>query len=279
MTKFVHGLLRFGGKRDDGESQDVDASTSDAAHSAARMDIFTPYSMRQRGRRETLQQSENPTERADSNVDEAPAETKVQNKVAGAEKNYDQFGEKVAAVLASAELAAEQIRQSAQQEADRLQTDAREKAAEQHAQTTREVERRRREIEQLRADADSYSKETRAGADRYDAETRMKLEKEVAERRAELDEHVRGVRRAAEHKARDIEADARRRQKAIIQEVERTDARLQQLLGIFRGMTTQLEGLVSTEPAGQPDDARPEGSGNEALDEALSPQRSPSRSA
>ncbi len=276
MTK----LLRFGGKGDDEESQDMDASTSETSRSAALTEVFSPYSMRQRGRRETLQQSENPTERADSSAGATPpAETKVQTKVPGAEKNFDQFGEKVAAVLASAELAAEQIRQSAQQEAERLQTEAQTNATEKLAQATREIERRRREIEQLRADADTYGKETRAGADRYEAETRMKVEKEVAERRAELDDHVRGVRRAAEHKARDIEADARRRQKVLVQEVERTDARLQQLLGIFRGMTTQLEGLVSTEPVGQPDDATAEGAGNEALDEALSPQRSPSRSA
>ena len=276
MTK----LLRFGGKGDDEESQDVDASTSETSRSAALTEAFSPYSMRQRGRRETLQQSENPTERAVSNAGEAPpAETKVQTRVAGAEKNFDQFGEKVAAVLASAELAADQIRQSAQQEADQLQTEAQEKAAEKLAQTTREVERRRGEIEQLRADADTYSKETRAAADHYEAETRMKVEKEVAERRAELDEHVRGLRRAAELKARDIEADARRRQKALMQEVGRTDARLQQLLGIFRGMTTQLEGLVSTEPAGQPEGAKPDGSRDEVLDEALRPGRTPSRSA
>jgi hypothetical protein len=275
MSKLVHRLLQFSGKRDDEESQDAVASTSDAPRSTARMDIFTPYSMRERGRRETLQQPANPTERGDSNADEAPAETKVRR----AEKNFDQFGEKVAAVLASAELAADQIRQSAHGEAERLQTEAQEKAAAKLSQTTREVERTRGEIEQLRADADTYSKETRAAADRYEAETRMKVEKEIAEQRAELHEQVRGIRRAAEQKARDIEADARRRQKALMQEVGRTDERLQQLLGIFRGMTTQLEGLVSTDPAGQPDEAKRDGPDDEALDEALSPQRSPSRSA
>jgi hypothetical protein len=286
MSKLVHRLLQFGGKRDE-ESQDAVASTSDAPRTTARMEIFTPYSMRERERRETLQQSGNPTERADSHADEAPAETKVreaheapaETKGRGAEKNFDQFGEKVAAVLASAERAAEQIRESAHQEAERLQTETQEKAAAKLSQTTREVERRRREIEQLRADADTYSKDTRAAADRYEAETRMKVEKEVAEQRAELHEQVRGIRRAAEQKAREIEADARRRQKALMQEVGRTDERLQQLLGIFRGMTTQLEGLVSTEPAAQPDEAKRDRSDDEALDEALSPQRSPSRSA
>ena len=276
MSKLVHRLLQFGGKRDDDESQDAAASTSDASHSAARMELFEPYSMRERERRETLQQPGDPTERADSKADEAPAETKVR----GAEKkNYEQFGEKVAAVLASAELAAEQIRQSAQQDAERLQTEAQEKAAAKLTETTGEVERSRREIEQLRADADTYSKETRAGADRFQAETRMKVEKEVAERRAELDEHVRGLRRAAEKKARDIEAQARQRHKDLLEEVGRTDARLQQVLGIFRGMTTQLEGLVSTEAAGQPDDAKRDVSGDEALDKALRPGRLPSRSA
>ena len=277
MSKFVPKLLQLGGKRDAEESKDAVASTPDAPPTTARMEVFAPYSMHERGRRETVQQPTNPTERADTKTDEAPAETKVQARPAA--KNYDQFGEKVAAVLASAELAAEEIRQSAHEEAKRLQTQAQEKAAAELSQTTREVERTRREIEQLRADADTYSKETRAAADRYEAETRTKVEQEIAGQRAELDEQVRGIRRAAEQKARDIEADARRRQKALMEEVGRTDARLQQLLGIFRGMTTQLEGLVSTEPAGQPEDTKPRGSGDEGLDDALSPQRSQTRSA
>jgi hypothetical protein len=265
MSKFVPRRLQFGGKRDDDESQDEVPSTSDVPPTA-RMEIFSPYSMHEQGGRETVQQPTSPTEPGESKADEAPAETKIQARPAA--KNYDQFGEKVAAVLASAELAAEQIRQSAHEEAKQLQTQAQKKA-----------ERTRREIEQLRADADTYSKETRAAADRYEAETRTKVEQEIAGQRAELDEQVRGLRRAAERKARDIEADARRRQKALIEEVGRTDARLQQLLGILRGMTTQLEGLVSTEPTGQPDETKPRGSGDEALDDALSPQRSQTRSA
>jgi hypothetical protein len=265
MSKFVPRRLQFGGKRDDDVSQDEVPSTPDVPPTA-RMEIFSPYSMHEQGRKETVQQPASPTEPGESKAAEAPAETKIQARPAA--KNYDQFGEKVAAVLASAELAAEQIRQSAHEEAKQLQTQAQKK-----------VEQTRREMEQLRADADTYSKETRAAADRYDAETRTKVEQEIAGQRAELDEQVRGIRRAAEQKARDIEANARRRQKALADEVGRTDARLQQLLGILRGMTTQLEGLVGTQSAGQPDETKPHGSGDEALDDALSPQRSQTRSA
>jgi len=255
MSK-LNRLLQLGGKGDDEESQEAGAPTPDPPPTKARMELFTPYSMHEQGGSETVQQpAVNPAERRDSTPHEDPAETKIQARPTV--KNYDQFGEQVASVLASAELAAEQIRQSAQEEAKQLQSEAQEKADARLAQATEEVERTHREVEQLRADADTYSEETRAAADRHEAEMRAK----------------------AEQKARDIEAEARLRHTALLEEVEETDARLQQLLRILRGMTTRLEGLVSTEPARRPDAVKREGSGNEALEEVLSPQRSPGGSA
>ena len=263
MMSKLSRLLHFSGQQHDEESEPAAASTSESS-SAVRMDMFAPYSMHGRERKETLQQPENPTpESGETKAYEVTADSE-QGEVRQAEKNYAEFGEKVAAVLASAEVAADQIRQSARDEAERLQAKASEKVA-----------GIRRENAKLRADADTYSKETRAAADRYQAETRTKIEKEVADRRAKLNEQVRGIELAAGQKARDIEADARRRHKTMIEEVGRTDARLQQLLGVFRGMTAQLEGLVSTEPAGQPDGAKGDATDGKALDEALKPLRTP----
>jgi hypothetical protein len=107
---------------------------------------------------------------------------------------------------------------------------------------------------------------------------RVKIDKEVAQRRAEVDEQVRGIRRAAERKAKDVETEARARRKTLLEQVGRAEARLEQLLGIFRGMTLQLEGLVSAESARRSGDAEEKTSVAVPLDEALKPRPSASRS-
>ena len=121
-------------------------------------------------------------------------------------------------------------------------------------------------------------KQTREAADRYRTEMREKADKEIAQWRAEVDEQVRGIRRAAELRAKDVETEARARQKTLLQQVERAEARLEQLLGIFRGMTLQLEGLVSAESAGRSGDVEEKTSVAKPLDEALKPRPSASRS-
>jgi hypothetical protein len=130
--------------------------------------------------------------------------------------------------------------------------------------------------EQIRRDAERYSKETREAADRYGAETRRKLDEEASQRRAEVEEEARRIRQAAEQKAKDLVTEAVSRQKALVQEAERSEARLQQLLGVFRGMTSQLEELVQPEPAAASDE---KGTAEEGFEEALRPQRTPSSKA
>ena len=276
----MHGLLRFGGKRhhDEGKA----ASTSEPARSAIRNETSTPpSSVPGRGRSETLNQFRNPRPQSgEGNADKAPVETKHDRRteVREPEENYAQVGEQVAAVLVSTEQAVNQIRESALQEAERLRAETSEKAAATLSEAKLEAEQRRRESEKLRADADTYSRGTRAAADRYLAETRLKIDEEAAQRRAEVDKQVHAIRRAAEQKAKDVEAEVRQRQRILVQELERSEARVQQLLGIFRGMTAQLERLVSADPTGQSGDAEREASVDEPLDEALKPRRSPSRS-
>ena len=280
VNKVVHRLL--GGKRQQGESEPVAASSSEAAGSATRLETFTPYSMRGKERNEALHQSRNPTpENATGDAEKPVAETNRSGRteIGQATENYTVVGEQVTAVLASAQQAAEQIRESARQEAERLRVVAKDKAAATLSVAKRDSERSRRESEKLRADAEVYSKETCGAADRYVAESRLKIDKEAAQRRAQVDEQVRGIRRAAEQKAKDIAAEALRRQQALVEEVGRSEARLQQLLGIFRGMTSQLEGLVKAGPARQSGDAEAEREESvaEHLHEALKPQPSPSR--
>jgi hypothetical protein len=61
-------------------------------------------------------------------------------------------------------------------------------------------------------------------------------------------------------------------------EAGRSEARWEQLLGVFRGMTSQLEELVQGEQAGKSGEAEGEEPDGELLDELLTPGSSRSRS-
>jgi hypothetical protein len=268
----VHRFPHLGGERHD-DGSEVVAAAAGAAGPVGRKDIFIPNSMRGQERTETVNQARNPTSQGASDTDQVPVEG------GGTEVGRaEQVGEQVAAVLVSAEQAAEQIRESARQDGERIRAEAKDEVATALSATKLDAERGRRESEKLRADADAYNKQTREAADRYVTEMREKSDKEIAQTRAEVDEQVRGIRRAAELRAKDLATEARARQKTLLQEVARAEARLEQLLGIFRGMTLQLESLVSAESAGRSGDAEEKTSVAEPLDEALKPRPSASRS-
>jgi cell division septum initiation protein DivIVA len=275
---FPRRLFESGRKRRRARLPDVVAvSTSAAASSAARQDLFAPHSIRGAGRSETLSQSEH--RRPGTDTGEAvrgPVEAE-RIEVGLAEEGYTQVGEHVTAVLTSAQQAAEEIRQSARKEAELIRAEANEEAAATVAEATLEAEQRRRESDEVRAEADRYGEETRKAADRYLEQTRRESHEEAARRRADVDQQVREIRLAAERRAKDLETEAHERQKALVLEAERSEARLEQLLGVFRGMTLQLEELVEqAEPSGQAErDAAPAAG---SLNEALEPRRSPSRS-
>jgi hypothetical protein len=237
-------------------------TSSEVAPSAARTDISASGFGRLRGRSGTLRSKTAPT------PDKSTAD-----------ESYAQVGEEVAAVLSSAHRAAEEIRESARQEAERIRAEANDKAASTLAEATLGAEQTRGESEQLRAEADEYSRETREAAERYVAETRQRIEDETAERREEVDKQVRGIRRAAEEKARNLYTEALQRKKALIEEAGRSEARLQQLLDVFHGMTSQLEELVEAERARESGQANEQAPVRERLDEDLKPERARARPA
>lgn len=241
----------------------VTTSSSEVAPSAVRTDIPASASGRVRGRSGTLRlKTGTPT----------PDKSK-------ADESYAQVGEEVAAVLSSAHQAAEEIRESARQEAARIRAEANDKAASTLAEATMGAEQTRGESEKLRAEADEYSRETREAAGRYVAETRQRIEDEAAERREEVDKQVRRIRRAAEEKARNLYTEALQRKKALIEEAGRSEARLQQLLDVFHGMTSQLEELVQAERARESGEANEQAPVRERLDEDLKPERARARPA
>ena len=197
-------------------------------------------------------------------------------------EGYAEIGERVGALLTSAHQTAEQIRDAARQEAEQIRSEAADRAAATIAEASRDAERARREADDLRAETDRYSKEQREAADRYGTEARRKLDEERAQRHADVEREARQIRQDAVLRANNLVAQATRRQEALIEAASRSEARLEQLVGVFRGMTSQLEELVQhkseeateTKAAGDTGDAPEEG-----LAEALSPQRSGARKA
>jgi hypothetical protein len=275
--KNVRRLLDFGGKRPAvGGAKVATGSHSKVQPSVTPSDV-APDSVPERERSNALNQPKQPTnDRAQAPGEAERGEwTEIQ---LGAE-GYAEVGERVGAVLTSANQAAGQIRDSARQEAARIRTEAADNAASTIAEASLDAERTRRESEELRAEADRYSKETRGAADRYGAEMRRKLDDEAAERRTEIEEQARKIRQAAEQKAKDLVTEAVQRQKALVQEAGRSEARLQQLLGVFRGITLQLEELVRPEPetAAQSGETSAEAAPKAGFEEALKPQRTASR--
>lgn len=227
----------------------------------------------------TLRQSEHRRPGTDTGEAVRGLEETEPIEVGLAEESHTEVGKQVSAVLTSAQQAAEKIRESARQEAELIRAEANEKAAAMAAEAILEAEQRRRESDELRAEADRYGEETRKALDRSLEQKRRESHEEAARRRADVDQQVREIRLAAERRAKDLETEAHERQKALVLEAERSEARLEQLLGVFHGMTSQLEELVRAdqeEPSGQAE--REPAAAARFLKAALERRRAPSRS-
>lgn len=185
--------------------------------------------------------------------------------------DYTEVGEKVGAVLASAQEAAEQMLASARADAERIRSDAQEQAAKMTAAAKDEAERMQSESVKLRREADDYRDETHAAADGYAAGARAEGEAEAGRRVAEADEKAQAIVAEAEQRARHVEQEEARRQEALAAAAKRYEERLQSLLGVFRGMSTELEGLLH--PARRDAEPKAEAPVSEALEDALRPER------
>ena len=133
---------------------------------------------------------------------------------------YEQLGEHVSTVLSSADEAAKRLQASATKEAERI-----------------------------RAEAEEYARKTRAAADAFAEQRREDAETQASAITADAEKRARDVRKAAEEQATDVQRDAVRRREALLQESERSEERLRDLLKVFRTMTERLENLVSAPDA------------------------------
>jgi gas vesicle protein len=256
MNDLLHRLFNANERR----AREPEAQTSEPAGSAGPKRMAAD-SVRGQEDGHTSTQPEQP------GVEARTADVAEPARAEAADEASLEIGEQVAGILSSAKQAAQQLRESAQQEAERIRAEAKQQATDALDRTKKELERRREEGGKVRAEADAYSKNTRETADRHAAEMRRKFEEEAAKQRSEAQQEAAEIRRAARQKAEELTTQTLQRQKALVAEAQRSEARLQQLLGVYRAMTSQLEDLLGPERAvasGEPP--------VHVLDEALKPR-------
>jgi cell division septum initiation protein DivIVA len=225
--------------RGSGSDDDSGAPSESAESSAER---FTPYSLHAADERPAdldrseTQGGEDRSPRAEP-VIAAPPPPDAANDPAV----YEQLGEHVTTVLSSADEAAKRLQASATNQAERI-----------------------------RGEAEDYARKTRAAADAYAEQRREGAETQASAITADAEKRAREVRNAAEEQATDMQRDAVRRREALLQESERSEERLRNLLKVFRAMTERLENLVSTSGEGS---AMTDTSVDDDLTEALAQSR------
>jgi hypothetical protein len=168
----------------------------------------------------------------------------------GEDAAYEQVGEHVTEVLTSAHQAANKLRASA----------------------TEEVERARRE-------AEHYATETRAAADAYADERRKTAETEAGQIVSDAEQQASAVRAAAQKDAVEAQREAAERRQSLLEESERSEERLRNLLEVFRAMTQRLETLVGHDAQSEGEDrgdAEPEETDEELADALELPRSSDS---
>jgi hypothetical protein len=164
--------------------------------------------------------------------------------------DYLEVGERVAAVLESAQRTAEDILAQARGEAERFLVETEDQATASVIEAARKAEEIRRETEQLRAEAERYSTATREAADAYAAEKRGGAEEAAAKAISEAEERVTRVA-------------------AIVAEAGRFEDRLQNLATVFRGMTGQLDDLLAKKQERMEDELPTDETLQESLEEPI----------
>jgi vacuolar-type H+-ATPase subunit E/Vma4 len=210
---------------------------------------------------------------------EAPADSSIVQRVFAATGDADtapdvpaeaapadlsEVGAEVGTVLKTAQEAADRIRSAAREEAGRIREEAK-------AEVAAAVEEAQRLAESDRADGERVRKEAAASAKqmRADAEREAEQIRERAQQR--LDQADREV----EEKLRRAEEGARQRRDALAAESARYHERLEKMLGVFHGMSSQLEELLAT-PTSE-DAAASEEPADKTLEEALQPDADTAR--
>jgi cell division septum initiation protein DivIVA len=183
-------------------------------------------------------------------------------------------GQEVGSVLKSAEEAAARIRAAASEEAERLRKEARAAATAYMGQARRAAEADRAEAERLRKEAEAYAEKARAAADSDAEKRRAKAEQEAAHTEGEMRKRLEGADAVLERKVHEAQVRARERVELLKAEAERYEERLDNMLVVFRGMSSQLEELLGPRSGGSDEPSEPP----DGLAEALRPDAAGQRS-
>jgi hypothetical protein len=270
-----HGVGRSGGKRGENrKAAAVERAAPALAPGSSDHAILTPYPVRSRSRA-VSSEAEKPAERSDQEAadeSEVAVDAGAEAHAIGDAGDYAQVGEHVAAVLTSARQAAAELLAAARADAQRRHAEAQQKAEDTVDAARREADRLLDEAARIHSEAEAQSEETRASAEAYTEAARLLAEDERAKTLADAEESARAIRAEAERHAREIGTDALQRHEALVRDVGRSEERLQDLLTVFRAMTSELEALVKTEAESETV-AEVEAPNRAPIDDALTPQR------
>jgi hypothetical protein len=180
-------------------------------------------------------------------------------------------GEEVQEVLSSAHDAAAKIRRKAEEDAERIRHDARSAAQAEVAEATRVAAEHRDQAEHIRAEAEAFAAEAKAAAEAFADELRSSAEREAARMKQEVEDRLRGADAEAAQRVDRAEAEARERFSVLHHEINRHEERLESILVILCGMTSQVEALLARRDASDETDQ----TSDESLEDALRLDRSP----
>jgi hypothetical protein len=193
-----------------------------------------------------------PEELTDDAVIEAaaPGEVEETNDLTG-------VAEEVQSVLVTAQDAAAKIRRKAEEEAERLRQEA-----------AAAAEADRAEAERIRADAEAFAAETRAAAEASGEDLRTNAEWEAARLLEDAQARLDHADAEVAEKARQAEEQVRHRLETLRAEIERQEQRVESILVILGGISSQLEDLLDRRAKDVAEESP------ESLDEVLRPDSS-----
>jgi hypothetical protein len=154
------------------------------------------------------------------------------------------IGEKVNAIIAAAEAAAEEIMQRAE------------------GQAAKRIEELTREAAEARAEAEQYARDMREAADSYGTQHRRGAEEDARRVLSDAENQARERLEVARAKAEQMERDIGQRHAALKREARMLEERRQRVLESLRELSAQLQDALA-EPR---DTAAPEDALLDALD-------------
>jgi F0F1-type ATP synthase membrane subunit b/b' len=202
----------------------------------------------------------------------APVEPEVDSATADVTADLADVGVEVGTVLKSAQEAAARIRRQAREEATKIRDEAKAAAGAELAEARRLADADRSEGARLRAEAEADAEAARAEAETFAQELRTNAEHEADTMLEEARKRAARVDAEIEQRLRHVESEAHRRRDTLQAESKLYEKRLEKMLGVFNGMTTQLEQLLGVQSSERQADAGEDGKADgETLEAALQP--------